>query len=102
MANLGQLMLTAAVLVGIPIILTLQYILGYKQASKGTAAIVPILYVSLVTILTLAHRPWHETQWLFVLSQWIVGYFFYFVYEFGRNKSLAKIGDLSHPVTDKL
>ncbi|KRM31020.1 hypothetical protein FC83_GL001021 [Agrilactobacillus composti DSM 18527 = JCM 14202] len=95
MAMLGQELLIVAVLLGIPTILLLQYILGYKQVSSRTAKVVPVIYGLLLTFFTLANLPWTTNHWLFLGSQWLVSYFFYFIYEFAKGKSIQKIGDLS-------
>lgn len=102
MSILGNGLLIFATTVGIPTVLLLQFILGYKQLSSDTGKVTPIIYGLLLTffVLTTVHDHWTLDHTLFLSSQWLVSYFFYSIYLFGKAKSIQKIGVLNANAED--
>ncbi|MFD1672371.1 hypothetical protein ACFQ5M_09700 [Agrilactobacillus yilanensis] len=103
MTILGNSLLIIATVIGIPTVLLLQFILGYKQVSSKIARVVPVVYGLLLTYFTLsaaANGQWTLNHSLFLGSQWLVSYFFYFIYSFGKSKSIEKVGELNADVEE--
>lgn len=101
MSILGNGLLIFATTIGIPTVLLLQFVLGYKQLSSSTGRITPVIYGLLLTFFTLTtvnNGHWTLEHTLFLGSQWLVSYFFYFIYTFGKAKSIQKLGELNTEV----
>lgn len=76
-----------ALLLVVALIVFLQYQLGVRRSSVRMASVLPISYSILFTVLTVVVGGWQMEAILFVVSQWLVGYWFYFIYEFGRRSA---------------
>lgn len=100
MTILGDGLLILATVLGIPTILLLQFILGYKQVSSSTVKVVPVIYGLLLTFFTLTSGQLNTERLLFLGAQLLVAYFFYFVAEFGRTKSIEKVGKVGTEPAD--
>lgn len=101
MTILGDILLILATTIGIPTVLLLQFILGYKQSSSKNAKVIPIVYGLLLTFFVIAsvnNGAWTLNHSLFLSSQWLISYFLYFIYSFGKTKSIEKFGELHEEV----
>lgn len=72
-----------ALLLVIGLIIYLQYQLGVRKAAAKSAMVLPVGYAVLFTVLTVILVPLKMKALLFVGSQWLVGDWFYFIYQFG-------------------
>ena len=88
-----------ALLLVVGLVVFLQYQLGVRRSSVRMACVLPIAYSILFTTLTIIVAGWQAEALLFIGSQWAVGYWLYFIYEFGQHSTQPATPEAEHKYT---
>jgi len=82
---ISQYIVIFCLIVVISLIVYLQYALGVTKASVRSAALLPIGYASFMLIMTGIVAGFNANSLLFIISQWLVAYWLYWLYEWGTK-----------------
>ncbi|MFC6163267.1 hypothetical protein ACFP3T_01105 [Lactiplantibacillus dongliensis] len=99
---ISQYIVIFCLIVVISLIVYLQYALGVMKASVRTAALLPISYASFMLMMTGIVAGFNANSLLFIVSQWLVAYWLYWLYEWGTKHPQQVSPTHTAPLTLKL
>jgi len=99
---ISQYIVIFCLIVVISLIVYLQYALGVMKASVRTATLLPISYASFMLMMTGIVAGFNANSLLFIVSQWLVAYWLYWLYEWGTKHPQQVSPTHTAPLTLKL